>query len=144
MKNIFFIRLIVVFTIMLISFNCKVPQYAILSDNANNMIVIKAKDLIDKSTDTYSTHAMEIANLKVQVDSIVVEENNRKMNQATIAMWSIVQKDKFSLYGFFDLWQQQNTVSPAAVAEMNQKLLSILNIIQTWEQRKKGGPLFNK
>jgi len=144
MKNIFFIRLIVVFTIMLISFNCKVPQYAILSDNANNMIVIKAKDLIDKSTDTYSTHAMEIANLKVQVDSIVVEENDSKMNLATIAMWSIVQKDKFSLYGFFDLWQQQNTVSPAAVAEMNQKLLSILNIIQTWEQRKKGGPLFNK
>ncbi len=144
MKNIFFIRLIVVFTIMLISFSCKVPQYAILSDNANNMIVNKAKDLIDKSTDSYSMHAMEIANLKVQVDSIVVEENNRKMNQATIAMWSIVQKDKFSLYGFFDLWQQQNTVSPAAVAEMNQKLLSILNIIQTWEQRKKGGPLFNK
>jgi hypothetical protein len=129
---------------MLISFSCKVPQYAILSDNANNMIVIKAKDLIDKSTDSYSMHAMEIANLKVQVDSIVVVENNRKMNQATIAMWSIVQKDKFSLYGFFDLWQQQNTVSPAAVAEMNQKLLSILNIIQTWEQRKKGGPLFNK
>lgn len=71
---------------------------------------------------------MEVETLKAQIDSIVVKENKRKMNQATNAMWAVVQKNKFSLYGFFDLWKQQNTVSPAAVAEMNQKLLSILNV----------------
>ena len=47
------------------------------------------------------------------------------MNQATTAMWAVVQKNKFSLYCFFDLWKQQNTVNKVAVAEMNQKLLSI-------------------
>jgi ATP-dependent protease ClpP protease subunit len=144
MKNTFFINLFFVFVIAAVLFACKVPQYASSSDIANTMIVNEAKNLIGKSTDNYSIHAMEVEVLKARIDSIVVEENKRKLNQATNAMWTVVQKDRFSLYGFFDLWKQQNTVSPAAVAEMNQKLLSILNVIQTWEQRKKGGPLYTK
>jgi hypothetical protein len=144
MKKNFFINLFLVFTITSLLISCKVPQYASSSDIANTMVVNEAKNLIEKSTDNYSIHAMEVEILKTRIDSIVLEENKRQMNQATNAMWTVVQKDRFSLYGFFELWKQQNTVSPAAVAEMNQKLLSILNVIQSWEQRKKGGPLYNK
>jgi competence protein ComGC len=144
MKKNFFVNLFLVFTITSLLISCKVPQYASSSDIANTMVVNEAKNLIEKSTDNYSIHAMEVESLKARIDSIVSEENKRQMNQATNAMWTVVQKDKFSLYGFFELWKQQNTVSPAAVAEMNQKLLSILNVIQSWEQRKKGGPLYNK
>ena len=144
MKKSILFNLFLVLTIAMLYNSCKVPQYAGSSDIANTMVIREANNLITKSIDNYTLHAMEVETLKAQIDSIVIEENKRKMNQATNAMWAVVQKDKFSLYGFFDLWKLQNTVSPAAVAEMNQKLLSILNVIQSWEHRKKGGPLYNK
>ena len=67
---------------------------------------------------------MDVETLKAQIDSIVVKEKWTR----PLLLYGPLFKKKFSLYGFFDLWKQQNTVNKVAVAEMNQKLLSILNV----------------
>ncbi|MEO6549034.1 MAG: hypothetical protein ABIN94_13590 [Ferruginibacter sp.] len=118
-------------------------QYSKLSDMSNAQIMTEAKTLMGKTSEPYNSHAAEVDSLKAHIDRVVAEENKRGKNEATKAMWTAVQKDKQNLYDFFELWKRQGTVSQAAATEIESKMMAVLSVIQSWEQRKKGGPLSN-
>ncbi|MCW3093363.1 MAG: hypothetical protein JWP81_4432 [Ferruginibacter sp.] len=135
----FFVLLI---TLLIISCGAGL-HYSKSSDTANSQIITEAQTLLSKSSEPYNSHAAEVDSLKAHIDRVVADEARRGKNDATKAMWTAVQKDKQNLYDFFNLWKQQGTISQAAVTEIGNKMMAVLNVIQTWEQRKKDGPLFN-
>ena len=102
----------------------------------DSTIEAKALDIVKKTSESYSLHATEIDALKADIDRALAAEKQRKMNQATVAMWESVQKDKGNLYDLFQLWKANDKVSPAIADEITKKIERLLGSITELEDHK--------
>src|SRR5437868_294426 len=102
----------------------------------DSTIEAKALDIVKKTSESYSLHATEIDALKADIDRALAAEKQRKMNQATVAMWESVQKDKGNLYDLFQLWKTNDKVSPAIADEITKKIERLLGSITELEDHK--------
>jgi len=79
--------------------------------------------LIDSSGEAYSNHKPEVQDIKVRAEKAYEYEKGRPKNQVTTDMWKLMIDPKGGLLGgFFVLWEESGTVSPAFVPEKKKQI----------------------
>ena len=123
--------------LMLCLFSCAGLQFSQQSLIDTEQVTDAAITLLGKSNNPFSQHSTEVEKLKQQVQEIYRKEQLRKMNVATISMWSEVMNGDGNLFALLDLWKSNGTLSPAMRVESVRKIERLLNSIYDLEMHKK-------
>jgi len=95
-----------------------------------------ALSLISKSNEQYSLHEDEAELLKAKVLNQYIDETKRKLNHATVAMYSELMNSNGSLYSLLDLWKQNGTLSASMITESKQQIDRLISSIIDLENHK--------
>ncbi len=87
---------------------------------------IKAEALVlmDKATEQYSNHKVEVAALRLEVEKAYEYSKGRPKNEVSTAQWEIIRNpDRNSLGGFLNRWETSGTLARPFINEAK-KLVS--------------------
>jgi hypothetical protein len=93
--------------------------------------------LVQKSNESYATHAADVDKLRSFIMEVYQREQTRKMNNATVAMWNEVINGKGNLFDLLDQWKANGSLSPAMTTEASRQIQRLLNSIYDLEKYKK-------
>lgn len=116
--------------------SCSGLHYSSEAYIRDSTIEMKALRLVEKTSESYTSHATEVEELKTDINNALAAEKRRKANQATIKMWEAVQTDKGNLYNLFELWKTNGQLSPAISADIRKQVERLLGTITELEDHK--------
>ncbi len=84
---------------------------------------VDALALVDKSNEPYAQHAAQVADIEMRCRKAYEYANGLPNNQDTANQWKIItDPEGGSLFAFFELWNSEGQVRPAAVKDAEQQL----------------------
>lgn len=117
--------------------SCSGLMYSAQSFQMATDIKAEAAIVISHSTDSFQRHTNEVGLLKAHVESAYQHERTRKLNHATIAMWSEVIKSNGNLFALLELWEAKYRLTGAMKVESSRQIERLLNSIIDLEAHKK-------
>lgn len=128
---------------LLISFatvSCESTRTAVFdqySYQKTTELKVEASKLMDKATTPYSGHQQEVEKLLLDVEKMAEYEKNKPDNEITFAMWKILtDEEKNLLSGFFKLWKEKQSFSPAFLEESKKQVLEAFDLLIQYEIKK--------
>ncbi len=115
----------------------KMSAYDARSYNETMAIRDHVSVLMNKATENYSLHEMEVLEVKKEIEMMYAYEKTKTNNEYTVQQWDIVKAPKGSLYSFFDEWKQKKTLSPFYVSEMSGIIRKIFDTLLELESKKR-------
>jgi hypothetical protein len=74
--------------------------------------------LMDKATDSYSTHLKEIEAVSLTIDKAYEYDRGRALNTITVQQWQILRDPNRNLFGgFLRRWHDKGSLKPDYIAE---------------------------
>ena len=79
--------------------------------------------LMDKATQSYSSHQKEIDAVKTGLDKAYEYDRGRPLNKSTVAQWEILLDPNRDLVGgFLKMWKSKGSLSATFVAEKKSQI----------------------
>ena len=137
----FFNKLVILFNMLLVAVcvhSCSsVSYYDQYAYTLGTSLKVDALALMDKATDNFQNHAVEVEELKIKIDKAYEYEIGRPNNDITIKMWQILRDpEKKLLGGFLKRWEAENTLSRAFIDEVKINIGKGFDLINHLESEK--------
>lgn len=100
-------------------------------------VKVESEALIDKATDSFSSHKAEVNDLILDLKKLVEYEKNKPNNEITYAMLKLMaDQDKSLLAGFLKRWEDEQQLSQVFTNEAKVQIMEAFDLIIKYEANK--------
>ncbi len=100
-------------------------------------VKVESEALIDKATDSFSSHKAEVNDLILDLKKLVEYEKNKPNNEITYAMLKLMaDQDKSLLAGFLKRWEDEQQLSQVFTNEAKAQIMEAFDLIIKYEANK--------
>lgn len=98
---------------------------------------VDSMKLMDSGVESYASHKSEVQDIKTRVEKAYEYEKGRPKNTITTDMWNVMFAPKGALLGgFFALWEESGTLSPAFIQQQKKQVAIGFDEIISLESEK--------
>ncbi len=100
-------------------------------------VKVESEALIEKATDSFSSHEAEVNDLILDLKKLVEYEKNKPNNEITYAMLKLMaDQDKSLLAGFLKRWEDEQQLSQVFTNEAKAQIMEAFDLIIKYEANK--------
>ena len=100
-------------------------------------VKVESEALIEKATDSFSSHKAEVNDLILDLKKLVEYEKNKPNNEITYAMLKLMaDQDKSLLAGFLKRWEEEQQLSQVFTNEAKAQIMEAFDLIIKYEANK--------
>lgn len=128
-------RSILVLFVLITSLQCA-PLYDHYTYTETIETKISTISLMEQSVNPFEEHTKEVADLKNQIQKMIIYERGKKKNQITTKMWELLGSDNHLVGSYMILWEDKGTLNKDFVDQAIPQIETAYDLMLDYENNK--------